>query len=47
LLISPAKICLLQYVMLAGGFGKSKYLFKRMKERYAKRRIEVLKPSNP
>jgi len=47
IVILPTKFCSLQYVLLAGGFGKSKYLFKRMKERYTERGIEVIKPSNP
>jgi molecular chaperone DnaK (HSP70) len=42
-----SKSATVKYVLLAGGFGKSKYLFKRMKERYAERGIEVIKPSNP
>jgi hypothetical protein len=42
-----SKNATVKYVLLAGGFGKSKYLFKRMKERYAERRIEVIKPNNP
>ncbi|KAH8588317.1 hypothetical protein B0O99DRAFT_677508 [Bisporella sp. PMI_857] len=36
-----------KYIFLAGGFGSSKFLFQRMKERYTEREIEVIRPYNP
>jgi hypothetical protein len=38
----------MQYILLAGGFGKSPYLLKRIKESFEKKLgILVIRPMNP
>jgi hypothetical protein len=36
-----------KYILLAGGFGKSNYLLKRIKELCDESDIEVIRPNNP
>ncbi|KAK0122814.1 hypothetical protein ONS96_009847 [Cadophora gregata f. sp. sojae] len=36
-----------KYILVVGGFGKSMYLLRRIKEKYLSKRIEVIRPSNP
>ncbi|PVH83064.1 actin-like ATPase domain-containing protein [Cadophora sp. DSE1049] len=36
-----------KYILVAGGFGKSMYLLRRIRERYLSKKIEVIRPSNP
>ncbi|KAH7336643.1 hypothetical protein BKA65DRAFT_37690 [Rhexocercosporidium sp. MPI-PUGE-AT-0058] len=35
-----------KYILVVGGFGKSMYLLKRIRERYSARNIEIVRPSN-
>ncbi|KAH9212735.1 hypothetical protein DL95DRAFT_463734 [Leptodontidium sp. 2 PMI_412] len=35
-----------KYILVAGGFGKSMYLLKRIRERFSRQNIEVIRPSN-
>jgi len=37
----------MQFVILVGGFGKSEYLLKKIKDHCRPKGIEVIRPSNP
>ncbi|KAH6698437.1 hypothetical protein BKA61DRAFT_496842 [Leptodontidium sp. MPI-SDFR-AT-0119] len=42
-----SKSTTVKYVLLTGGFGKSKYLLNRMRNHYSMLGIEVIRPSDP